>query len=137
MLEDGVADSGQGSEEEESEELESSGAKQETPRGPGGSGGKGPGPAGINAAEPQCFMPGCDACVRDAAAAAGPLSRKLKRRMQRRELSSGHSQCHLRDELEIDARMHQGSCGHHAAHAERPAALASIFLLMAQPTLSA
>ena len=106
----------------------------------GGSEGKGPGPAGINAAGPQCqcFMPGCDACMRDAAAvaAADPISRKRKCR-QRRELPPGHSKCSLRDELEIDARMHQGSCGHHAAHAKRRATLARIFLLMAQPTLSA
>jgi hypothetical protein len=64
------------------------------------------------------------------------LARKRERR-QKRELPPSHSQCSLREELEIDTRRHQGSRGHPAGHAERCAVLSVAFLLMAQPTLSA
>ena len=61
---------------------------------------------------------------------------KHKRR-QKRDLPPGHSKRSLREELEIDAHMHQGSRGHTAGHAERCAVLSAAFLLTAQPTLSA
>ena len=43
---------------------------------------------------------------------------KHKRR-QNREPPPCHRKRSLREELEIDARMHQGSCGNTAGHAER------------------
>ena len=147
VLLEGVADSEESVESgEESDEPESSDMEQEdragvgTCAGPAGIDAARPqGPAGTDAARPQCmcFMPGCVSCQGvTVVAAIGPQPRKRKRR-QKRELPPGHSKCSLREELEIDTRMHQGSRGHPAGHAERCAVLSVAFLLMAQPTLSA
>ena len=125
--------------EEEFEVPTSSDVEQEDPAGVGSS----RGPAGIDAARPQCmcFMPGCVSCHGGTSAAATcPEARKRKRkrkRRQKRELPPGHSKCSLREELEIDTRRHQGSRGHLAGHAERVAALTVAFLLAMQPNLSA
>ena len=108
------------------------------------------GPAGIDAARPQgpagtdaaraqrmCFMAGCVSCQGvTVVVASGSQPRKCKRR-QKRELPPGHSKRSLREEVEIDTRMRQGSHGHPARHAERCAVFSVAFLRMAQPTLSA
>ena len=54
-----------------------------------------------------------------------------------RDLPAGHIKCSLSEELEIDARMHAGSHGHHAAHAARCAVLAAAILSLVPPSLTA
>jgi hypothetical protein len=148
LLLEGVADFEESVESgEESDEPESSDMEQEDRAGVGTRAGtagidaaRPQGPAGTDAARPQCmrFMLGCVTCqgVTLVVAASGSQPHKHKRR-QKRELPPGHSKCSLREELEIDARMHQGCQGHTAGHTERCVVLSSAFLLMAQPTLSA
>ena len=140
VLLEGVADSEESVESgEESDEPESSDMEKEdragvgTCAGPAGIDAARPqGPAGTDAARPQCmrFMPGCVSCQGVTVVASGSQPHKHKRR-QKRELPPGHSKCSLREELEIDTRMHQGSRGHPAGHAERCAVLSVAFLLMA------
>ena len=98
--------------------------------------------AGITAAGPKCmcFMPGCGECTKDTPACEASTSGQppsKHRRRKRRELPAGHSKCSLSEELEIDARMHAGSHGHHAAHAARCAVLAAAILSVVQPSLTA
>lgn len=106
-------------------------------QGPSGINALGPqGKSGINASGPkcQCFMLGCLACTEGAV--YNESSRKRKRRAKR-ELPPGHSKCSLKQELEIDARMHQGSTGFACSHADACATLAAAFVLVAQPAFTA
>ena len=99
----------------------------------------GKGPAGINAPGPQCqcFMPACVACMEGPAQPANSQPSRKRKHGRKRELPAGHSKCSLRQELEIDSRMHQGSPGIAATVAGRSAALAAAFLLIVQPSLTA